>query len=74
MEVREGGVRRGSDQMMYDGRCSHPRVVAKTLQVSPEILDQLGDSGGAHSLIGGLYFHGHSSPGGVAAAMVRRRG
>jgi hypothetical protein len=52
----------------------HPRVVATMLQVSPEILDQSGDSGGAHSLIGGLYCRGHSSPGGVAAAMVRQRG
>ena len=24
-----------------DGRCLHPRVAATTLQVSPEILDQL---------------------------------
>ena len=74
MEVREGGARRGSSQMMSDGRCLQPRVVATTLQVSPKILDRLGDSGGAHSLIGGLYRRGHSSPGGVAAAMVRRRG
>ena len=74
MEVREGGALRGSSQMMSDRRCLHPRVVAKALQVSPEILDQAGDSGGAHSLIGGLYFCGHSLPGGVVAAMVRQRG
>ena len=73
-EVREGGALRGSSQMMSDGRCLHPRVVATTLQVSPEILDRSGDSGGAHSLIGGHYRRGHSSPGGVAAAMVRQRG
>ena len=65
---------RGSSQMMSDGRCSYPRVAATTLQVSPKILDQSGDSGGAYSLIGGLYLRGHSLPGGVAAAMVRRRG
>ena len=51
VEVREGGARQGSSQMMSDGRCLHPRVVATTLQVSPKILDQSGDSGGAHSLI-----------------------
>ena len=56
------------------GRCLYPRVAATTLKVSPKILDQLGDSGGAHSLIGSLYCRGHSLPGGVAAAIVRQRG
>ena len=45
-----------------------------TLKVSPEILDQSGDSEGTHSMIGSLYRRDHSLPGGVVAAMMVQRG